>query len=100
VTLSSGGTTASVGCKKHPHADAPAHGGNNMRAPVVHVMADAAVSILVIVGLLLARAVGLLWMDSLAGIVGACVIASWTYRLVCDTGHILLDMNPARTAAA
>ena len=33
-------------------------------------------------------------MDPLAGIVGACVIASWAYGLVRDTGAILLDMNP------
>ena len=55
---------------------------NNMRAAIVHVMADAAVSVLVIVGLLLARAFGWLWMDPLAGIVGACVIASWSYGLI------------------
>jgi cation diffusion facilitator family transporter len=65
-----------------------------MRAAVIHVAADAAVSILVIVGLLLARAFGWLWMDPLAGIVGACVIASWSYGLIRDTGAILLDMNP------
>ena len=44
---------------------------NNMRAAVIHVIADAAVSILVIVGLLLARGFGWLWMDPLAGLVGA-----------------------------
>jgi Co/Zn/Cd efflux system component len=33
-------------------------------------------------------------MDPLAGIVGACVIASWSYGLIRDTGAILLDMNP------
>jgi Co/Zn/Cd efflux system component len=43
-----------------------------MRAAVIHVVADAAVSVLVIVGLLLARAFGWLWMDPLAGIIGAC----------------------------
>ena len=59
-------------------------------------IADAAVSVLVIVGLLLARAFGWLWMDPLAGIVGACVIASWSYGLIRDTGAILLDMNPDR----
>jgi Co/Zn/Cd efflux system component len=53
-----------------------------MRAAVIHVMADAAVSVLVIVGLLLARASGWLWMDPLAGIIGACVIASWSYGLI------------------
>ena len=60
---------------------------------------DAAVSVLVIVGLLLARAFGWLWMDPLAGIVGAGVIGSWSYGLVRDTGAILLDMNPDRGLA-
>jgi cation diffusion facilitator family transporter len=54
---------------------------NNMRAAVIHVVADAAVSVLVIFGLVLARLFGWLWMDPLAGIVGACVIASWSYGL-------------------
>jgi cation diffusion facilitator family transporter len=76
------------------HGHSGAHRDNNMRAAIIHVAADAAVSILVIVGLLLARAFGWLWMDPLAGIVGACVIASWSYGLIRDTGAILLDMNP------
>jgi cation diffusion facilitator family transporter len=67
-----------------------------MRAAIIHVAADAAVSVVVIVGLLLARAFGWLWMDPLAGIVGAVVIASWAYGLIRDTGSILLDMNPDR----
>ena len=70
-----------------------------MRAAVVHVIADAAVSVLVIVGLSLARAFGWLWMDPLAGIIGACVIASWSYGLIRDTGAILLDMNPDKGMA-
>ena len=80
--------------EEHAHEDA--HRDNNMRAAIIHVMADAAVAVLVIAGLLLARAFGWLWMDPLAGIVGAGVIASWAYGLVCDTGRILLDMNPDR----
>jgi cation diffusion facilitator family transporter len=83
----------------HGHAHGAAHRDNNMRAAVIHVMADAAVSVLVITGLLLARAFGWLWMDPLAGIVGAFVIASWSYGLVRDTGAILLDMNPDRRTA-
>jgi hypothetical protein len=67
---------------------------NNMRSAVIHVMADATVSVLVITGLLLARWLGWVWMDPLAGIVGALVIASWSYGLIRDTGAILLDMNP------
>jgi cation diffusion facilitator family transporter len=78
----------------HDHGHHAAHRDNNMRAAVIHVIADAAVSVLVIVGLLLARAFDWLWMDPLAGIVGAFVIASWAYGLLRDTGRILMDMNP------
>jgi cation diffusion facilitator family transporter len=94
VTVSRGAATASVRFKEHAHGHDSAHRDNNMRAAVVHVIADAAVSVLVIVGLLLARAFGWLWMDPLVGIVGACVIASWAYGLIRDTGCILMDMNP------
>jgi cation diffusion facilitator family transporter len=71
-----------------------AHRDNNIRSAYVHVMADAAVSVLAIVGLLFARGFGWAWMDPLAGTIGAFVIASWSYRLIRDTGGILLDMNP------
>jgi cation diffusion facilitator family transporter len=90
---------------EHDHAPTPAHThakshrDNNMRAAIIHVMADAAVSILVILGLLLARTFGWLWMDPLAGMIGACVIASWSYGLIRDTGAILLDMTPDQRMA-
>ena len=67
---------------------------HNMRAAYVHVIADAAVSVLAIIGLLLAKTFGWLWMDPLAGIVGALVIANWSYGLMRDTGAILMDLNP------
>jgi cation diffusion facilitator family transporter len=94
-----GRTEHSVAFEEHEHAHGRAQRDNNMRAAVIHVIADAAVSVLVIVGLLLARVFGWLWMDPLAGTVGACVIASWSFGLVRDTGAILLDMNPDRPMA-
>jgi cation diffusion facilitator family transporter len=80
--------------EEHDHAHGAHHRDNNMRAAVVHVIADAAVSVLVIVGLLLARAFGWLWMDPLAGFIGAVVIANWSVGLLRDTGGILLDRMP------
>src|SRR5208337_1439095 len=75
------------------------HRDNNMRAVVVHVLADAAVSVLVIVGLSLGRFLGWTWMDPVVGLCGAGVIAAWSYGLVRDTGAVLLDMNPDRSMA-
>jgi cation diffusion facilitator family transporter len=88
-----------VAFEEHEHGHHTAHRDNNMRAAVIHVMADAAVSVLVILGLVLARLFGWLWMDPLAGIIGAIVIASWSYGLIRDTGAVLLDMNPDRGMA-
>lgn len=90
------GAAYPVTFEEQHRAHAGTHRDNNMRAAVLHVAADAAVSILVIVGLLLARALGWLWMDPVVGIVGAFVIASWSYGLIRDTGAILLDMIPDR----
>src|SRR5262249_12024735 len=61
--------------------------------------ADAAVSGLVVVGLLLGRFLGWIWMDPVAGLWGGIVIAAWSYGLVRDTGAILLDMTPDRGMA-
>ena len=95
-----GPDTYPVVFEEHEHVQGLAARDNNMRAAVIHVIADAAVSVLVILGLLLARAFGWLRMDPLAGIIGACVIASWSYGLIRDTGAILLDMNPDRSMAS
>jgi cation diffusion facilitator family transporter len=84
----------------HEPAHRAAHRDNNMRAAVVHVLADAAVSLLVIVGLLFGRFLGLAWMDPVVGLAGTVVIAAWAYTLVRDTGAVLLDMNPDHGMAA
>ena len=99
VRLTTAGETYSAVFEEHQHAPDSMHRDHNMRAAVVHVLADAAVSVLVIAGLVLARTFGWLWMDPLAGIIGALVIASWSYGLIRDTGAILLDMTPDRRMA-
>jgi cation diffusion facilitator family transporter len=83
-----------------PVAASSAHRDHNIRSAYVHVLADAVVSVLAITGLVLARVFGWLWMDPLAGIIGALVIANWSYRLIRDTGGILLDVNPDEVMTA
>jgi cation diffusion facilitator family transporter len=100
AVLRVGATEYAVPFEEHVHGDAKSARDNNMRAAVVHVMADAMVSVMVIAGLLLARGLGWVWMDPLAGVLGAGVIASWAYGLVRDTGAILLDMTPDHNMAA
>jgi cation diffusion facilitator family transporter len=95
VTLERAANSHSVVFSEYHDAGA-IHRDNNMRAAVIHVLADAAVSVLVIVGLALARILGWVWMDPVVGLCGAVVIAAWSYGLVRDTGAILLDMNPDR----
>jgi len=94
VRLDPGAPPHKVVFAEHEHATGAAHRDNNLRAAVIHVLADAAVSVLVIVGLVLGRFLGWVWMDPVAGMCGAVVIAAWSYGLVRDTGAILLDMNP------
>ena len=85
--------------REHYHPHHAAHRDNNLRGAVIHVLGDAAVSILVIVGLTLGRVFGWVWMDPAAGLLGAIAIASWAYTLARDTGAILLDMTPDRDMA-
>jgi cation diffusion facilitator family transporter len=99
VSLKRSGEVHAVEFVEHEHAHSRADRDNNMRAAVIHVLGDAAVSVLVIVGLLFGRLLGWTWMDPLVGLVGAVVIAAWAYSLVRDTGAVLLDMNPDQSMA-
>ncbi|HEY0266938.1 MAG TPA: CDF family Co(II)/Ni(II) efflux transporter DmeF [Rhizomicrobium sp.] len=78
----------------HGHAHA-AHGqdDNNMRAAYVHVLADAATSVLAIVALACGYYFGLGILDPISGLVGAFVIASWSYGLIRDSAMVLLDAD-------
>jgi cation diffusion facilitator family transporter len=66
----------------------------NLRAAYVHVLADAAVSILAVVGLVIARGLGWLWIDAVMGIIGAAVISNWALGLMRAAGAVLLDIRP------
>lgn len=78
----------------HVHGNAHVHRDHNLRAAFIHVMADAAVSVLVIIGLVAGRLFGWVWMDPLMGLVATVVILSWSWTLIRSAGAILLDICP------
>lgn len=71
----------------HGHAD------NNLRSAYFHVLADALTSILAILALLAGRYLGWSWADAAMGMVGAVVIARWSWGLLRDTGRVLVDAS-------
>ena len=84
----------------HGHHHHDRHADHNLRAAYVHVVADAAVSILALIGLSAGRVLGWVWMDPAMGIVGMLVIANWSWNLVRASGAVLLDMRPGDGLAA
>lgn len=80
----------------HDHAHGHhRHRDNNLRAAYVHVVADAATSVLAIVALIAAAWLQWSWADPVVGLVGAMVIASWAVGLLRSSGSVLLDVNNA-----
>ena len=85
----------------HAHAHATSHGHDehahgthadlNLRAAYIHVLADAATSILAILALFGGKWWGASWLDPLMGIVGAVLVGVWAKGLLRDCARVLLD---------
>ena len=75
----------------HHHHAHDGHHDLNLRAAYLHVLADAATSVLAIVALLAGMVWGAAWLDPVMGIVGAVLVALWAKGLLQQTGRILLD---------
>lgn len=79
------------------HHDAHAHGAGhehhdlNLRSAYVHVLADAATSVLAILALAGGWLLGWSWLDPVMGVVGAVLVGTWAFGLLRQTGVILLD---------
>jgi len=74
----------------HPH-------DHNLTSAYLHVLADALTSVLAIFALLAAKYAGLVWMDPAMGLVGALLVARWSYGLLHTTGLALLDRQGPET---
>jgi cation diffusion facilitator family transporter len=77
----------------HGKHDGHHHHDNNLRAAYVHVLADAATSVLAIAALVSAMYSQWVWTDPAVGIIGSLVIASWAFGLIRDSGAVLLDVS-------
>ena len=80
----------------HGHDHHHAHHGHhhhdlNLKSAYVHVIADAATSVLAIAALLGGWLFGWSWLDPLMGVVGALLVAVWAKGLIADTAKVLLD---------
>lgn len=77
----------------HGHDDHAHHGHHdlNLRSAYLHVLADAATSVLAIIALFGGKLWGASWLDPVMGLVGAVLVSVWAYGLLRDTGRVLLD---------
>ena len=83
----------------HDHHDDHHHGGHdhahrhdlNLRSAYLHVLADAATSVLAILALLGGMIWGAAWLDPVMGLVGAVLVSIWAWGLLRDCGRTLLD---------
>jgi cation diffusion facilitator family transporter len=71
------------------------HSDTNLTAAYTHVLADALTSVLALIALLAGYAYGWTWPDPVIGIVGALVIARWSWVLIRSTASVLLDAVPS-----
>ncbi len=75
----------------HEHHHGHHHHDLNLRSAYLHVVADAATSVLAIVALLAGKFWGASWLDPVMGLVGGLLVALWARGLLRDTGRVLLD---------
>lgn len=74
-----------------PDHDRHHHHDLNLKSAYLHVIADAATSVLAIAALFGGWIYGWSWLDPLMGIVGATLVAVWAKGLIVETGKVLLD---------
>jgi cation diffusion facilitator family transporter len=86
----------SAGANGHHHDELHAHDHAhhhdlNLRSAYLHVVADAATSVLAIAALIGGKYFGAAWLDPVMGIAGTVLVARWAFGLLRDTGRVLLD---------
>ena len=75
----------------HDHVHDHHHHDLNLKAAYIHVITDAATSVLAIAALAGGWFYGWAWLDPATGIVGAVLVALWARNLIVQSGRVLLD---------
>ena len=78
------------------HTDDEHHRDLNLKSAYVHVLADAATSVLAIAALFGGKLFGWNWLDPVMGLVGAVLVAVWAWGLLRDSASVLLDREMDR----
>ena len=111
IAIAAVGLIVNIACalilaRAHEHRHAPHdhhhdhHHDLNLRSAYVHVIADAATSVLAIVALAGGMLFGWNWLDPVMGIVGAILVARWAIGLLRDSSRVLLDREMDHPVAA
>ncbi|MFY9479359.1 MAG: CDF family Co(II)/Ni(II) efflux transporter DmeF [Aquabacterium sp.] len=77
----------------HHHDHGSQHEDLNLRAAYLHVVADAATSVLALAALFGGKLWGLTWLDPVMGLVGAVLVTVWAVGLLKETARGLLDAD-------
>lgn len=105
IVIAAAGLVVNIACTiilgnahRHDHECGHSHEGHshhhhdlNLKSAYVHVMADAATSLLAIIALTGGWLWGWSFLDPVIGIIGAAVVALWAKSLIRDTSRVLLD---------
>jgi cation diffusion facilitator family transporter len=103
IAIAAGGLVVNLLCAwllkdghHHDHSHGHSHDYHhhhdlNLRSAYLHVIADAATSLLAIIALFGGKIWGANWLDPTMGIVGALLVLIWAYKLLLETGRVLLD---------
>jgi cation diffusion facilitator family transporter len=84
----------------HDHGHDHHHHDHNLRAAYLHVLADAMTSLLAIFALVAAKYQGVNWLDPVMGLVGAGLVAKWSFGLLRESGKVLVDRQASSSVVS
>lgn len=85
---------------EHSSGEEHLHADRNLQSALLHVWSDALGSLAVIVGGVVMHFTSWYWVDAAVGCLLACWILKWSWRVILDSGHVLLESTPRHVKPA